>query len=45
MKKKVSGWMESCIVGGPGVAGVFLGVVMARVIGIIVVCSRVFCEA
>jgi hypothetical protein len=33
MKKKLSGWMESCIVGGPGVAGVFLGVVMARVIG------------
>ena len=30
MKKKLSGWMESGIVGG---AGVFLGVVIARVIG------------
>ena len=34
MKKKLSGWMQSVIVGGVGVAGVFLGVVIARVIGI-----------
>ena len=34
MKKKLSGWMESVIVGGAGVAGLFLGVVIARVIGL-----------
>ena len=34
MKKKLSGWMQSVIVGGAGVAGLFLGVVIARVIGI-----------
>ena len=33
MKKKLSGWMQSVIVGGAGVAGLFLGVVIARVIG------------
>ena len=33
MKKKLSGWMESVIVGGSGVGGFFLGVVIARVIG------------
>ena len=34
MKKKLSGWMQSVIVGGAGVAGLFLGVVIVRVIGI-----------
>ena len=33
MKKKLSGWMQSVIVGVAGIAGQFLGVVIARVIG------------
>ena len=33
MKKKLSGWMQSVIQGGAGVSGLFLGVVIARVIG------------
>ena len=33
MKKKLSGLMQSVIVGGAGIAGQFLGVVIARVIG------------
>ena len=31
--KKLSGWMQSVIVGGAGVAGLFLGIVVARGIG------------
>ena len=33
MKNKLSGLMQSVIVGGAGIAGLFLGVVIARVIG------------
>ena len=33
MKNKLSGWMQSVIVGVAGIAGQFLGVVIARVIG------------
>ena len=33
MKKKLSNWMESGIVGGAGVGGLFLGIVIARVMG------------
>ena len=33
MKNKLSGLMQSVIVGGAGIAGQFLGVVIARVIG------------
>ena len=33
MKKKLSGLMQSVIVGGAGIAGQFLGVVIARWIG------------
>ena len=33
MKKKLSGWMQSVIVGVAGIAGQFLGVVIARWIG------------
>ena len=33
MKSKLSNWMQSIIVGVAGIAGQFLGVVIARVIG------------
>ena len=33
MKKKLSGWMQSVIVGVAGIAGQFIGVVIVRVIG------------
>ena len=33
IKKKLSGWIESVIVGGSGVVGLFLGIVIARGIG------------
>ena len=33
MKKNLSGWMESVIIGGAGVGGLLLGIIIARVIG------------
>ena len=33
MKKNLSGWMESVIIGGAGVGGLLLGMIIARVIG------------
>ena len=34
MKKQLSNWIQSGIVGGSGIVGIFLGIAIAKVIGL-----------